>query len=416
MKGSTTNTPTIPLLLIGMTAILSILLLLYIHVISKSTSQKFVPWVDASMEIKLETTLAHLWFEEMLAGDSSLSIDTVYQHVTLAKWYATAILDGGENEQGIYYPLQDSKLRAQVNALLYSLQQFHNATNTRYQLTDNRSTTDQQLNTLFMQIMENASTLEADLKQHIAHENNSQNTLLFMLFIVICCMCFISAYSIWRFTDNRTRYLKQLSAAHRQISEQYAKLKTLAHTDQLTGIPNRKMLETFAHQALSKVKRDKKWLSVTFIDLDFFKPINDQFGHNVGDKVLINFTNTIKAHLREGDILSRLAGDEFILLIEAGSETDLHDALNRIISCVQNQLLQPIVTTPVDIHVRYSAGTAVAPKDSTDFETLVHYADLAMYDSKKNGRGQHHYYDDTNTRQEELTFEATNPEEGAASL
>ncbi|MDO6594851.1 GGDEF domain-containing protein [Neptuniibacter sp. 1_MG-2023] len=412
----TTNTPTIPLLLIGMTAILSILLLLYIHVISKSTSQKYVPWVDASIEIKLETALAHLWFEEILSGDSVRSIDSVYHHITMAKWYATAILDGGKNDQGTYYPLKNTELRAKVNKLLYSLQKFHNTTTVRYQFPDKNSKSDQQFDALFIQIMEDADLLEIELKQHIASENHSQNALLFMLFIAICTMCFISAYSVWRFTDNRTRYLKQLSSAHNQISEQYTQLKTLAHTDQLTGIPNRKMLETFANQALSKVNRGDKWLSVTFIDLDFFKPINDQFGHNVGDKVLVNFTKAIKAQLREGDILSRLAGDEFILLIEADSETQLHESLNRIISRVQQQLLQPILTTPVDIHVRYSAGSAVAPTNSTDFETLVHYADIAMYDSKKNGRGQHHYYSETNSYQEELALEITKPEAGAASL
>lgn len=408
MKSTGQSSLITPLLLTGMTATLSVMLLLYIHVTSKNTVQKYVPWVDASMEIKLETALAHLWFEEILSGDTNESISTVNNHLDMAKWYAIAILDGGSNQQGHYLPLKDKALRLQVNQLLYKVQNFHKATQVRFNLAASAgSPLDQEFDNLFNEVMQGATELETALKRHIANENSSQSTLLVMLFIAICSMTLISGYSIWRFADNRVRYLKQLSSANQQISEQNEKLRQLAHTDQLTGLPNRKMLETITSQALSRVERNNTCIALTFIDLDFFKPINDQYGHNVGDKVLVNFTTAINMQLRDGDTLSRLAGDEFILLIEADSEAELKNALDQIMKRVQYRLEQPIISSPTEVHIRCSAGTAIAPKDAIEFETLLHCADQAMYDSKKNGRGQHCYYQADPNCQTELLLTPT---------
>lgn len=415
-KSNNPSTPITPLLLTAVTATLSVMLLLYIHVTSKNTIEKYVPWVDASMEIKLEASLAHLWFEELLSGDKNESIETVNNHLDMAKWYAIAILDGGENTQGRYLPLKEKNLRLQVNQLLYNLQNFHKATQERYKL---RATTASQLDEgfddLFWTVMTGANELEIALKRHISQENRSQNTLLVMLFIAICSMTVISGYSIWRFTDNRARYLRKLSSANDQISEQNKKLKQLAHTDQLTGLPNRKMLETLTNQALSRVERNSTCVALTFIDLDFFKPINDQYGHNIGDKILINFTAAINLQLREGDTLSRLAGDEFILVIEADSEPELRHGLDQIMGRIHSRLEQPLINSPAEIHVRCSAGTAIAPKDAIEFEALLHCADQAMYDSKKKGRGQHCYYETEANGQTELLLHPTEPALEAAN-
>lgn len=414
MSGTGHSSPIAPLLLTSITATLSAVLLLYIHTTSTNTIQKYTPWVDAATEIKLETTFAHLWLEAILSGNSDKSADDVNQHLEQAKWFAIAILDGDRNEEGIFLPLEEGLLRTQVNQLLYSIQNFHKAIDIRLKLPTTPAEPNEQYDQLFFEVIQGANELKQALKRHIKNKNNSQNSLLAMLFIAICLMTIISGYSIWRFTDNRARYLAKLSLANKQISENNTKLKALAHTDQLTGLPNRKMLESITQKALSKVQRNGTVLSLTFIDLDFFKPINDQYGHNTGDKVLINFANAISMQLRDGDTLCRLAGDEFILLIEAETEQQLNDSLNTIITRIENRLSQPIINTPDEIHVRCSAGTAIASKDAIEFEALLHCADLAMYDSKKSGRGQHCYYQGDSIYQTELSFNATKLAQEAA--
>ena len=206
-------------------------------------------------------------------------------------------------------------------------------------------------------------------------------------------MTAISIISIAKYTLNRANYIRQLSEANKRISEQNVQLLKSSQTDQLTGLPNRQMLLTIAKQMLGRVHRQKICMSLTFIDLDFFKPINDEFGHSVGDKVLVSLTTTIKQHLRDGDVLARLAGDEFILLLQENSIEELERSLEQILGRIRSCLEDPIIHHPKEIHIRFSAGTAVAPSHSMEFDQLLHFADLAMYESKKQGRGLHYFYD-----------------------
>ncbi len=394
MSDSAPGSPRTPLILTSITAALCLCLLLYIYSISESSFKRYVPWVDASMEIKYEISLAHLWFEEFLSGDTQETLESVEHHIQRANWFTLAILDGANNEQGIFLPLEEPLLRKQTNQLLYHLGLFKQKMGFRLTVSPNTAGTpiDQEFDLLFRQLLQLTNTLEADLKQHIKDEKQAKNSLMLMLMLAICTMTAIASYSIWRFTQNRANYLRQLSTANQRISEQNAQLKELAHTDQLTGLPNRKMLEAMATQILGHVSRNQTCLSVTFIDLDFFKPINDQYGHRVGDKVLTSLTKAICMELREGDILARLAGDEFILLLEEDSDETIKQALNQIFARIQTRLEMPIVIHPEEIHIRISAGTALAPTHAEEFDDLLHYADLAMYHSKQQGRGRHHYY------------------------
>lgn len=395
MNGEAPGSPKLPLCLTAVTAILSLLLLGFIQSTIHSTTLRYTPWVDASMEIKLEVTLAHLWFEENMAGDTNESMATVRKHLAQAKWYANAMLDGGSNEQGKLLPLNDDQLRLHVNRLLYQLEYFHRQLEERFTLTENTkpgTKTDEAIDILFRSFLSDANQLEAELKQHIFQESQEHNSLMLMLMFAIFSMALISGHAIWRFTQTRSSYLKQLSSANKRISEQNLVLQEIAHTDQLTGLPNRKMLEAIAHRVLGQVHRKQTYLSVSFIDLDFFKPINDQYGHHVGDKVLIATSQLISEQLREGDTLARLAGDEFILLLQAESETALRDSVTHIFYRIQERLKEPVISSPAPLHIRLSAGTAIAPLHGEDFETLMHHADLAMYMSKEMGRGSHYFF------------------------
>lgn len=420
MKTSAPSSPRVPLLLTGATATLSLLLLLYIHLSAQSTLQKFIPWLDASMAIKIEVTQAQLWLEKTSHNDkhSSDSLQEVRAHLEKATWYANAILDGGQYKQSVYQPLEYTELRLQANQLVYKLQQLHKSINENQNSISNSfsfSNVEKYHEDIFTQIIAKADVLESSLKMRIDYEDTAQNSLLVLLLIAICAMTLISGYSVRRFTDSRTRYMQQLSLANTQISEQNRRLQELAHTDQLTGLPNRKMLEAITKQAISRAHRKQSTLSLTFIDLDFFKPINDEYGHNVGDKVLTNFTKAINEILREDDILARLAGDEFILLIQADNIFEAQEALDHIMVRIHERLDHPIIDTPAALHIRCSAGTAFAPKDASNFEGLLHCADIAMYESKKRGRGQHCYFTPSPVTQSELPLSTESREPEAAN-
>lgn len=215
-------------------------------------------------------------------------------------------------------------------------------------------------------------------------------------------MFLLSGYVIWNYARTQAKYIIELTQANQYISKQNNRLQNIAYKDQLTGLPNRKMLEMLASQIIARACREQTILGVTFIDLDLFKPINDKYGHNTGDKVLTNFALAVNSQLREGDVLARLAGDEFILLTQADSKIELKIAITKIFDRIFIQLNYPIITVPTEIFVQCSAGTAIAPDDAQDIETLFHHADKAMYKSKKNGRKQHSFYVSDNNIQTEL--------------
>lgn len=404
------GSPRLTLSLTALTGIACLMLLIYIQSSVRNTTQLYTPWVDAAMEIKLETSLAHLWLEELMAGDNSVTVNQIRTHLQKAHWYTNAMLDGGQNEQGTFLPLTDTTLRQQTNRLLYQLMQFQKALEVRLNSPTEAapgSTHDQALDSLFLQFAADTDQLEHELKQHIQQETTAHNTLMLLLLLSVCGLALITAYTLLRFTRSRNRYLLQLADANKRISEQNTILQEMAHTDQLTGLPNRKMLEMIAQRTLSLVQRQQTFMSISFIDLDFFKPINDQYGHHIGDKVLINLARIMSQQLREGDTLARWAGDEFILLLQATSEKALKESVSQVFERINLALQQPILSEPEPLHIRLSAGTALAPQNGNSFDNLLHNADLAMYISKNSGRGSHIFFqpEPTAASQQALTTE-----------
>lgn len=167
-------------------------------------------------------------------------------------------------------------------------------------------------------------------------------------------------------------------------------LERTAHYDALTGIPNRLLLADRMKQAIAQTKRDKKLLAVCYIDLDGFKPINDNFGHHIGDQVLIKVTERIIPIIREGDTLARLGGDEFVILL-----LGLED-LDQCIQCVERLLVAIAKSIEIDdltATVTASIGLTIYPIDDHDPDTLLRHADHAMYIAKQSGKNRYHYYD-----------------------
>lgn len=169
--------------------------------------------------------------------------------------------------------------------------------------------------------------------------------------------------------------------SERKASEE--RMHHLAHSDALTGLANRMLLTDRIHQALSKARRDRKRAAVLFFDLDRFKPVNDQFGHDVGDLLLQQVAQRVLACVRESDTVARLGGDEFVVLLtEIEEEANALAVGRKIIAALQRPFdpLGHLVT------IGASIGVAVFPEHGGDETALLKNADIAMYKAKACGR------------------------------
>ncbi len=179
----------------------------------------------------------------------------------------------------------------------------------------------------------------------------------------------------------------------RDISDTKAheeELLHLAHRDTLTGLPNRLWLHRYLPTALRRARRANKQLAVLFVDLDHFKTVNDTLGHDIGDDLLKQVTEQLRATLRASDHVVRLGGDEFLVVIEKVDDAEIVDALARkLISSLNARVAD--LETPLNM-VSASIGISLYPRDGEQPDALLKHADIAMYQAKKQGRSQHYWY------------------------
>ena len=177
----------------------------------------------------------------------------------------------------------------------------------------------------------------------------------------------------------------------RDVSEIVAlnrKVEFLASHDELTGLPNRSLFRQRLEHAIAKAARTGQQVLLLFFDLDRFKLINDTLGHEAGDQLLIMATKRITEKARATDILCRLGGDEFVMLMEGASPQDGHRLVRDIIAAFST----PFEILQQRVYCTTSIGVSVYPDDTQDPQTLVVYADLAMYRAKQNGRNDFEFY------------------------
>lgn len=160
-------------------------------------------------------------------------------------------------------------------------------------------------------------------------------------------------------------------------------IRFMANHDSLTSLPNRNYFRKRLPQAISLTKRYKRQLFLLFIDLDRFKPVNDTYGHDVGDMVLVEVARRLTTMLRSSDSVCRLGGDEFVILLES---TDTFEGAKKVADKTINLLNEPIEVNEHICYIGASVGISVFPDDSKDAETMLRHGDIAMYQAKKKGR------------------------------
>lgn len=183
---------------------------------------------------------------------------------------------------------------------------------------------------------------------------------------------------------NIPTYLVAIGMILTLLEDQIEKSTYLAYHDELTGLPNLRLLEDRLDQALAQASRSGGKVAVCVLDLDHFKEVNDTFGHRVGDLALCEVVSRLRARVRASDTLARSGGDEFTMVSQVGSRK----AAETLISALESSLSEPIRIEAGNVRVGLSIGMAVFPEDGGDANELYAAADRAMYAVKKAGRRQ----------------------------
>ncbi len=179
---------------------------------------------------------------------------------------------------------------------------------------------------------------------------------------------------------------RRIMLLHRQIEAKSHLLEQLAMTDGLTGLPNRRAIDDWAMRELSGALRHGFPFSVIMADLDLFKSVNDEYGHEAGDEVLKRFAGILDANVRQSDMCARIGGEEFLLVMTHVDRDGIEVAAERIRKKMEAQRFR---FGGQEAHVTASFGVAsLVPGQRDDFARLVALADAAMYSAKRHGRNR----------------------------
>ena len=194
----------------------------------------------------------------------------------------------------------------------------------------------------------------------------------------------------------QTGEIDSIILASREISERKEyelRLDKMAYQNYLTKIPNRRSLMKLLPNIIKDTETNKKIFALVFLDLDFFKQINDTYGHEMGDRLLALYVRRIEKNLRFTDSIARVGGDEFVITLEGLNNKE---EAETIISRLCESLKQPwVIDDEHLLKTSSSMGIALYPNDGSTIETLLNKADTALYSAKKNGRGQYQFYSES---------------------
>lgn len=192
--------------------------------------------------------------------------------------------------------------------------------------------------------------------------------------------------------------IRRLAEINQALQEKNKQTEYVATHDMLTGLPNRNLFNDRLARALTKADRENSQVALMFIDLDAFKSINDNFGHKVGDELLMRVAECLTSKVRSSDLVARLGGDEFVVLLEnSGDLAQISAVIEQIFQCAGRYYDM----THYQTYVTWSCGIVVYPWDGKDSATLLKNADTAMYQAKAAGMNQFRFYSPEMTQEVE---------------
>jgi diguanylate cyclase (GGDEF)-like protein len=212
-----------------------------------------------------------------------------------------------------------------------------------------------------------------DLQAHMVSASGWLNFL-----VITTIVPFVMIFVISTFQQTISKLIAQLEGQRKQ-------LEVLANVDALTGLPSARIAMDRLHVAMIDAKRLQEKVSLMFIDLDGFKAVNDTHGHAIGDEVLKMVSQRLVSVLREVDTVTRVGGDEFVVVLKHLSDPcDLEDVAKNIIA----EINDPIKVRGSTVSVGASIGIALFPDHAVDMDNLRSLADSAMYKAKRSGKNQ----------------------------
>jgi diguanylate cyclase (GGDEF)-like protein len=215
-------------------------------------------------------------------------------------------------------------------------------------------------------------------------EDIEQIHLQLVLATVVVMLCLYSA--LFLIVKRADRIIREKSQAQRDNERQ---IQHQANHDALTGLPNRRYFRQLLGERMAGAEKQEHLIALLFIDLDRFKPVNDSFGHQVGDELLKVVAQRLRATCRDSDIVCRIAGDEFTLILD---RLDHVRSIERAALRIIDALSQSIYIDDKELAVGASIGIAVYPFDDQDLDELIKHADTAMYHAKQSGRNCFRFY------------------------
>jgi len=225
------------------------------------------------------------------------------------------------------------------------------------------------------------ATLDRKAKENIEQFNTKLNKTTMVLSVQIILISGIWIYVMY-----------VLRKWHKQQDAHSHQLTRLAHFDTLTGIGNRALFQIRLEAAFEQSRRNNSHVGLLLMDIDHFKDINDNLGHDVGDELLIRVATELKRACRESDTVIRLGGDEFAIIVNNfDQKRDTAVLGNKILSIFE----QPLLLKNREIKTGTSIGLAFYPDDAGTAEELLRKADMALYEAKRNGRANFKYFDRT---------------------
>jgi diguanylate cyclase (GGDEF)-like protein len=189
--------------------------------------------------------------------------------------------------------------------------------------------------------------------------------------------------------DSENRRVKALKEIQKK---EIQRLYNLAHYDVLTNIPNRYLFNEKLDQAILKANKNKSKVALFFIDLDDFKKINDTYGHKTGDYVLVTIVSCIQKVIRNSDIFARIGGDELALIIE---NVTGRECLEKLAKKIIQAVSVPFYFNEHRINISCSIGISQYQQNINSKDELIHFADLAMYNTKSTGKSNFSFYEES---------------------
>jgi diguanylate cyclase (GGDEF)-like protein/PAS domain S-box-containing protein len=173
-----------------------------------------------------------------------------------------------------------------------------------------------------------------------------------------------------------------LKDVERRLEETNRRLTVLATTDELTQLPNRRMLDEQLELALARARRSGLAVAILSVDLDRFKDVNDSLGHAYGDRLLMEVAGCLRAGARDTDVVARVGGDEFVIMLADLDVQDAPELVQSVVDRIRERLAAPLAIDAVELKVEASIGVAIHPVDARDAAGLLAASDAAMYVAK----------------------------------